>query len=59
MELCKDNGENITNPEDIKKYIRIHFEDLYTIEEEVTQEEMAAMSNEKPCLIDKDNEFLN
>ena len=58
MELFKDNSKKLTNHEDIKKAIRIHFEELYRIEEEVTQEEMETMSNDIPFLIDKDNDLL-
>ena len=53
-EITKENGENLIEPEEIKREIKEHFEDLYTNEEEVTQEEMASLSDEIPKLL-RDN----
>ena len=60
MELSKENGEKLMDPEEIKNEIRSFFEDLYTKEEDVTQEEMEAMSAQIPYIIeDKDSDLLN
>ena len=45
-EILKENGEKITECEQISREIKEHFADMYTSEDNVSQEEMVTLGNE-------------
>ena len=49
-EILKENGQKITESKKISREIKEHFEDMYTSEDNVSQEEMVALGNEIPKL---------
>ena len=49
-EILKENGQKITESKKISREIKEHFEDMYTSEDNVSQEEMVTLGNEIPKL---------